>query len=227
MKKPTTTAGQLVSISKLIVEKKAPAEDTQGLIDSGLLSDLLDADVSKINRNVFRRFCGLPPLDLLVEISPGILIVDFSSTVEEMIAAGRYDRRNPLVSLGRFQIEPELSVLGEVAYEYMLDWPCRDITTDAELRRIEALSRSNPWQAAELPHLLAFGAACPELQRKSCVVGLGTAEDMGTECFSPCLIGDNLCDNNFRGLDFELANKKWSRRCCFVLVRRVSLRKFF
>lgn len=43
----------------LIREKAISSEQLQAVIDSGLLADLFDADISKVTREDFRRFLGL------------------------------------------------------------------------------------------------------------------------------------------------------------------------
>ncbi len=59
----TATLPQAVQVLDLIRKKEISLEQLQALLASGLLADLLDADVGKINRSDFRKFCGLGPTD--------------------------------------------------------------------------------------------------------------------------------------------------------------------
>jgi len=55
------TLGQGVKVLSLIEQKEIPREQLQKLIASGFLSDLLDANVDGIDRDVFRQSIGLNP----------------------------------------------------------------------------------------------------------------------------------------------------------------------
>jgi hypothetical protein len=57
----TATLPQAVQVLDLIRAKEVPLEQLQNLLRSGLLSDLLDANVDRIDRDKFRRLCGLIP----------------------------------------------------------------------------------------------------------------------------------------------------------------------
>lgn len=71
-------------VLRLIHEQETTVEQLQDLIESGLLSDLLKADVKKVNRDDFRKLLGLTFPELKI-------IVDYTKTLQEMIAAGHYD----------------------------------------------------------------------------------------------------------------------------------------
>lgn len=55
------TIKQALHFFALVDQKGIPDDQLQVLYQSGLVSDLLDADVSEINREEFRRICGLKP----------------------------------------------------------------------------------------------------------------------------------------------------------------------
>ncbi len=57
MKDATLAQGN--QVLNLILQKQTPAEQLQTLIQSGLLSDLLDANVEEVNRDKFREVIGL------------------------------------------------------------------------------------------------------------------------------------------------------------------------
>lgn len=53
---------QALHFFTLIDQKGTPEDQLQALYRSGLLADLLDANVDKIDRETFRKVCGLGPL---------------------------------------------------------------------------------------------------------------------------------------------------------------------
>jgi hypothetical protein len=58
MKMATLQQGRKV----LELIEKIPAEQLQKLIERGYISDLLKADMNKMNRGEFRKSCGLTPI---------------------------------------------------------------------------------------------------------------------------------------------------------------------
>jgi len=56
----TATLGQVRKVLGLL--DRAPQEQVQALLESGLLSDLLSANLAEVNRNKFRGACGLLPI---------------------------------------------------------------------------------------------------------------------------------------------------------------------
>jgi len=50
--------------------EETPLEQVQNLLESGLLADLRDANIAKINRDEFRQRIGLSPLtvDAMIQI---------------------------------------------------------------------------------------------------------------------------------------------------------------
>ena len=59
--KPATLK-QAGKVLKLVEETEIPLEQLQKLLASGLLSDLLNANMDEINRDEFRKLCGLFPI---------------------------------------------------------------------------------------------------------------------------------------------------------------------
>ena len=56
------TLEQAGKILKLVKETEIPLEQLQKLLASGLLSDLLKANLDEVDRKAFRKVCGLIPL---------------------------------------------------------------------------------------------------------------------------------------------------------------------
>jgi hypothetical protein len=59
-----TTLRQAAHILRIVEEKATPKAHLQDIIGTGLFSDLLDANVGEVDRDVFRRVLGLAPLSL-------------------------------------------------------------------------------------------------------------------------------------------------------------------
>jgi hypothetical protein len=57
------TGKQIVALSRVFTDGDTSSQQVQELIDSGLLADLRDADLSTINRSDLRKFLGLPPIN--------------------------------------------------------------------------------------------------------------------------------------------------------------------
>lgn len=74
MKKPTLA--QANQVLNLIAQKQMPAEQLQNLLESGLLSDLLDGNVGEVDREKFRRVLGLNPLVMKTVEGSDILLID-------------------------------------------------------------------------------------------------------------------------------------------------------
>lgn len=58
--------GQAANLLTLVSNKGTPAEQIQKLYYSGLLADLLDANVDEVNRDEFRKVLGLGPVRKIV-----------------------------------------------------------------------------------------------------------------------------------------------------------------
>ena len=58
----TATLAQGNQVLNLILQKKMPAEHLQKILESGLLSDLLDGNIDEVNRAEFRRVLGFGDL---------------------------------------------------------------------------------------------------------------------------------------------------------------------
>jgi len=56
------TLKQAKKVLELVEETEIPLEQLQKLLASGLLSDLLKANLDEMNRHEFRRVCGLVPI---------------------------------------------------------------------------------------------------------------------------------------------------------------------
>lgn len=155
----TATLDQAKHILVLFGQKKLSKEDMNVLFKSGILSDLLDANLSQVNRDDFRRALGLHSLSMKIN-------VDFSISLEEMISSCLCDwvrgditsRWYPVVGEGMRTFRVEIAHLN-----------CDISPARAKAEIIKKGARS-----ATIAELLAFGAAFPEIQRKFRLVALGS-----------------------------------------------------
>lgn len=100
------------------------------------------------------------------------ITVDYSMTFEEMLAAGKYDKTYQVGEDDVGCLAPKFDIKGQgvVSLQAVLV-NIRHATTYCHIPR---LLHSRGLERAKLEHLLAFGAAYPELQRKYCIEANGS-----------------------------------------------------
>ncbi len=152
-------------------------ERLKALLCSPLLEDILSVDLTKVNRDEFRKFLGLDLDQIKFE-----LLIDYNQTMEQMISAGRYDWFNNDITTKRFPVKGE----GKVSRKAELIRFNRSISSDGVIAELDKMGK----RPATIEELLAFGAQYPEIQREFPVVALGSsAEVSGLRCVA-CLYGD-------------------------------------
>ncbi len=199
--KTAYTSGQLVKLTALLEQKGSNPERFQLFLESGVLADLLEADPAAIDREEFRKLIGLPPLVLRIT-------VDYSLSLEQMIALGQYDWKNDDITTERFPVKGKgkKEVVGElVKYE-------ENMSSDKVLADLD----SKGLRPATHEELLAFGAAFPELQRKFPIVALGSVAGVGGDRCVACLDGDD----SGRDLSLGWFGLGWDAFCRFLAVRK-------
>ena len=97
--------------------------------------------------------------------SASAITVDYGLPLEHMIAAGRYDWIDDDITAERFPVKGE----GVAEFETKL-FRFDVVSSGNAIKEIEAQG----WQAAGIEHLLSFGAANPDEQRKYPIVALGS-----------------------------------------------------
>jgi len=195
------TSGQLVKFTSLLEQKGSNPERFQLFLGSGVLADLLEVDPSRIDREEFRKMIGLPPLVLRIT-------VDYSLTLEQMIALGQYDWKNDDITAKNFPVngEGKKEITVElVKYE-------SGMSSEAILADLD----KNGLRPATHEELLAFGAAFPELQRKFPIVALGSVAS---------IFGDRRVAfldryDSERDLRLRWFDGGWYARCRFLAVRK-------
>jgi len=92
--------------------------------------------------------------------------VDYGKTIEEMIAAGRYDWKNGDINSKNF------SVMGKGTVETKLELV--HLNKAASTKEVETYLEANGLRAATLEELLEFGATYPNIQREFPIVAIGS-----------------------------------------------------
>lgn len=161
------TFGQALQALNLINAKDQTAERLVALYNSGILSDLLEADLSRVNRHEVRAALKLARSSSLV--FP--LVVNYEESLEEMISSGRYDLRGRDISSHHFPI----GAGGVVEFEarYFCADNTRSTPSESALKDIFSSGPVNPWWPARIEHLLSHGKMLPDAQLHFPIVALG------------------------------------------------------
>lgn len=166
MKTETYTPPQLKKFMETLGQHEVTADRFQAVLGSGLISDIFHPDAKIVNRLAVRQALGLGPLPSEL----GNHVVNYSLSLEGMIAAGNYDWANDDITPKRFPLKGE----GEVEFEDTVFHFDRDITSEEAVKLITAADSKNPWEPGKIENLLAYGAKNPEEQRKFPIIGLGS-----------------------------------------------------
>jgi hypothetical protein len=142
------------------------------------------------------------------------LTVDYGQSLQQMIAAGRYDWSNPKISAKRFPMRG-IGTQSVVAKLFHFD---RSLSPDDAVKAIKSAVTTNPWEPAKIEHLLAFGASNPDEQRHYPVIALGSVATVDGYRRMPYL---NRSDAR-RGLDLDWWDYVRDDYCRFLAVRNRS-----
>ena len=203
------TLNQAGKVLEVIGQKGIPREQLQKLLGSGLLSDLLDANVDSVDRDTFRQAIGLKPLGAHTTITRYPMLIDYDRLVEDGIKAGKYDWKNddimsknfPSQETGTREATVELFRYG------------KDMSTDEVLAELD----KQGYRPATLKELLAIGEKHPDLQKEFPIFALGSVwqnPSDGRGC--PCLSGGG----SKRRLILDWIDFRWDGRCRFAAVRK-------
>jgi hypothetical protein len=116
-----------------------------------------------------------------------LLTVDYGQSLQQMIAAGRYDWINPDITATRFPMQGT----DTVPIETRLFHFDRFISSADAVAAITTADAENPWEPAKIEHLLSFGAAHPDEQRRYPIVALGSVAEVGGHRRVPYLYRDD------------------------------------
>lgn len=199
--KTAFTSGQLTALTTLLEAKGKDYQGFQSLLSSGVLADIIEADLVNVDREALRKTLGLTPLEMQ-------FFVDCGMTLDQMIAAGSYDWTNSDITAKRFL----LSGTGKVAFEPKIFHFDRDISSENAIKEME----KDGFRPAKIEELLAYGAILPDEQRKHPIIALGSVAEVGGVRHVPCL--DSY--DSERDLDLDWWGGAWSGRCRFLGVRK-------
>lgn len=188
----------------------------KGLLSQGWDNERIHALVTDKGKTDMQRVIDAlvnalaEPVAPVIDIATGIcrFVVDFGKSLEEMIAAGRYDWKNDDITAKRFP----RSGSGTVTVDAKLFHFNHTMTSDAVERELEAAG----YRSATIAELLAFGAAFPEVQRQFPVVALGSVTRVFGYRSVPYLSGRGAG----RRLNLSWSGLDWDVVCRFLAVRK-------
>jgi len=137
--------------------------------------------------------------------------VDYNLSLVDMVAAGKYDWINPEITAKHFPIKGK----GTVETERVLVHLNRQATP----KQVEEHLAAQDLEPARIEHLLAFGAANPELQREFPIIALGSSwvrPDGDRDV--PCL-GRYGSERALR-LIWDDPDDLWRESCRFLALRK-------
>lgn len=145
--------------------------------------------------------------DQEVEVYP--IIVDYSQTLEQMIAAGNYDWKNSDITSDHFPIKGT----GTVELEGQLVHFGRSMSSEAVIAELNKMGL----RPGTVEEILAFGAKYPEKQRQFPIVGLGSAWRGPDGSRRVVCLGGR---GRERDLDLRWFGNDWDGYCRFLAFRK-------
>lgn len=170
----TATLAQGNQVMNLILQKQVPAQQLQQLLESGLISDLLDANVARVDRAEFRELIGLTPYQVKVEVRyydsrefmlrimlrtcGGELYCGDEISIEDVVREDSFWSENPL----------EDKTMYEQIESVIIDILPFEGTLPAILSEMDDAA----YRPATFEELLSLGRTDPELQKKFPIASL-------------------------------------------------------
>jgi len=198
------TDGQLTKMIETMRQKGMNPERFNGLLSSGIFADVCDPNACFDDRNSVRKALKLGILSESTTLS-----VDYSRSLEEMIAVGNYDWKNDIITAEQFPVVGE----GVVQYEAKLCHFDRAISSGAAVKAIQAAG----FEPGDIEHLLSFGEKYSEEWRKYPIIALGSVAGVRIRRFVPCLSRRNTGHS----LDLGWWGNNWDDHCRFLVVRKL------
>ena len=109
--------------------------------------------------------------------------IDYSKSLQDMIATGHFDWVNDDITPKRFPIKGT----GVVELETKVFHFNRAISSKDAVAAVKADDTQNPWEPAPIEALLAYAAKHPDEQRQYPIIGLGSVAKVGGCRGVPCL----------------------------------------
>lgn len=140
-----------------------------------------------------------------VTVTPGLF--------SDRVAAGKYDCNCAVDDITVKHAPHDPVTVGE--WEWDLVGYGNSIYSESAKKSIEV----EGWLAAQSEHILAYGAAYPEVQRKCPIVALGSVSEVGGNPYVIALWSDGA---GRRGIGLYDWKCMWSPYCHFLRVRKIS-----
>ncbi len=144
-----------------------------------------------------------------------ILSVDFGRNIESMIVAGKYECEH----IDDILTMPAVQGWGVKEFEFDLFPSDSRISSEELVRRMvnEDKDPTRPWEAANIKHLLVFGAAFPDLLLQAQkIVALGSVAEVGGSGPVPYLSGYSLYLSTYS------EEGSWGDQCHLLRVRSAN-----
>ena len=171
--------------------------------------DSIDMTSTSCMRVVLTALVCIIIWQLPVQASDLPVKVDYSRTVEQMVADGKYDWSHPDIAAKNFRIHSQRKV--ELTIK-LINFN-RNMTSKEVLRELD----KQGLRPATLPELLAFAARYPDKQREFPIVALGSVwRSFGGRRDVPYL----WSRSSGRGLGLSWLDRRWSILCHFAAVRK-------
>ena len=200
------TDGQLTKAIETMRQKGMTPDRFNRLLGSGIFADVCDAGACLDDRDSIRK-----ALKLSVALPEQLtLSIDYSRSLEAMIAAGHYDWKNDDITAKRFPVVGK----GVEQFEATLFHFNRNVSSEQAVEAIKA----DGWEPGKIEHLLAFGEKYPEEQRKYPIIALGSVAWVRGGRRVPDLGRSSAR----RGLSLVWWVDGWLGRCRFLAVRKLS-----
>jgi len=155
-------------------------EEIQKVVSAIESSNLSVSQVIELINGQNQKVEAKKAIDASGEIT---LVVDYTKTVEQAIADGKYDWKNGDVTAKNFPISPEM-VGKKVEVATKLFHFNRDISSEDVISEMD----KDGYRPATLMELLVLGCLFPELQRQFPIVALGSVWRIACgDRYVPCL----------------------------------------
>lgn len=206
------TLKQANKLLELVIQKGTSSQQLQAILENGFLADLLDANLSGMNREEFRRILGLktPSQQYVLGAGifrlPGIVLPEQSRTLDDRIADGNYDWKNGNITSQRFQL-----TLPAGPCELVLAHFNKVMTS----KQVQQWATENGYEVALIDDLLAVGSHSEyrELQRQFPIIALGSFNIVCDERIVLCLGGRS----DWRCLNLSASDFDWGDDFRFLL----------
>ncbi len=138
------------------------------------------------------------------------IVVDYEQHLTQMIESGQYGKINSDITAERFPLTGE----GVAEFETRMFHFDHAISPENAIAAIER----ELWEPAKIEHLLAFGAADKDEQRKFPIFALGSCGQVAEDRCITCVYGDA----SIRILGLHFWGGDYNRRCRFLAIRKLS-----